>query len=169
MLAAASSRMAIKSTDDVDGIVDFFRRNEETVEVDAIEAFRIFPDSGVTALFDVGQDSFDSLADVFTFCLVRLVMRRMSRKVNPSLGTSIHSTLTPLSYAFMLCSRMTSMSCWISLYFILKETGLQIMRALKSMKYFRTSRPLAFKVLPVSTISTMTSDKPTIGASSTGR
>ena len=57
-------------TDDVDGIVDFFRRNEETVEVDTIEAFRIFPDSGVTALFDVGQDSFDSLADVFTFCLV---------------------------------------------------------------------------------------------------
>lgn len=57
-------------TDDVDGMVDFFRRNKETIEVDAIEAFRIFSDSGVPALFNIGQDRFDSLADVFTFCLV---------------------------------------------------------------------------------------------------
>ena len=57
-------------TDDVDGMVDFFRRNKETIEVDAIEAFRIFSDSGVPALFNIGQDRFDSLADAFTFCLV---------------------------------------------------------------------------------------------------
>lgn len=57
-------------TDDVDGGVDFFRRNEETVQIHAIEALRIFPDSCVAALFDIGQDGFDGFSDVFTFCLI---------------------------------------------------------------------------------------------------
>ena len=57
-------------TDDVDGGVDFFRRNEETVQIHAIEALRIFLDSCVAALFDIGQDGFDGFADVFTFCLI---------------------------------------------------------------------------------------------------
>ncbi len=42
-------------TDDVDGGVDFFRRNEETVQIHAIEALRIFPDSCVAALFDMAR------------------------------------------------------------------------------------------------------------------